>query len=703
MGSPLPSSPAARREPRASGGAAETPPRSAGGPAAGLVLGAAVVGGWVLHDLAAFLARVDARAAREILPGSLVLVAGGAVLGLAASLRPWVRRSLAVLVVVALAALLARGPEGIPTAAYWQPRALLLAVLGLCAARALAGRLGTGYPSMGPLRVGLAVGIACGAYFFVLLRQARQDAAAGAAAPLADLLVRKAPELSTETSVLLAGAGLALLLGLVRRAAPRRMATGALVAACALLVVLEGGRRAEGVRPDLPATAGPASGPNLVLVVLDTVAATHLAPYGYGRVTTPRLDGFAAEEATLYTEARSTSSWTLPSHASLFTGLLPGEHGATHLRTPPGAPRRRGVWPARPLRGDVPTLAERLRERGYRTGAIVANGFALGRQAALDRGFERYDARRGGWLQAHLALAQLAGFSLRSGHYPYRDARSITDLAIEWIDGRRRPEGPFFLFVNYMDAHWPYLPPPPFDRAFGGEQPRDPHAPERELHALLYDRALSYLDHHVGRLLEALRERGLWEGTNVIVTSDHGEAFGEHGFWRHDFALYEELIRVPLYVKPAGGRDVARVETPVTGADVHRLMLGLVGIAAPEAAAPPAPDGLPVVAEWYQQDLEATAQWEELFATLDVERDLITWLEGGRKWIVSSKGDVEAYDLTADPAERAPLVLGEGEIEEARRRALEWWATHIPPTVELQSLDEEGFEHLRALGYMGEG
>ena len=201
----------------------------------------------------------------------------------------------------------------------------------------------------------------------------------------------------------------------------------------------------------------PADAPNLLLIVLDTVRADHLAPYGYHRVTTPRIDAFANERATRYTRARSAGTYTLPSHASLFTGLYPSVHGADH----PRAEGQSGVsrWTLRPalgLRPDVPTLAEVLHEHGWRTAAIVANNVFLHHSFGLDRGFERYDDRDTAWTNEYLALAQYAGFALRTGHLLYRDGDEITAEALRWIDG----EGarPFFLMLNYMDAHAPYMP-----------------------------------------------------------------------------------------------------------------------------------------------------------------------------------------------------------------------------------------------------
>jgi arylsulfatase A-like enzyme len=343
-----------------------------------------------------------------------------------------------------------------------------------------------------------------------------------------------------------------------------------------------------------------------------------------------------------------------------------------------------------PLRPDVPTLAERLADHGYQTAAIVANSVYMAHEFKLDRGFAHYDDRSGAWL-CSLLLVQLAGHLPEIWRSPFRSAEAITDLALRWI-----PDGPgnrpFFLFANYIDAHVPYLPPRPYDTAFSSHKPRDPLKPEKELHSLLYDRELRYLDEHVTRLLRGLDSRSLLDDTVVIVTSDHGEAFGEHQFWTHDHALYEELIRVPLFVKPAKPSPPDVVNDPVTVADVHDLALHEVGLE-PEARAR---DGN-VVAEWFLCPKIGKGR------AVDVQRDLIAWIDGSVKWVVSSKGHVEAYDLDSDPREQRPLQVEPDQVAKAQARAKAWWDAH-PPLVasEVSEVQPEAGtqEHLHNLGYM---
>ena len=352
-------------------------------------------------------------------------------------------------------------------------------------------------------------------------------------------------------------------------------------------------------------------------------------------------------------------------------------------------------WPSQPLRGDVTTLAEELSAQGYQTGAIVANAAYLAHEFGVDRGFEHYDDRDGASLPS-LLLLQLAGFQayLRK---QTRSAETINSLALDWLDARA-PGRPFFLFLNYMDAHAPYIPPPPYDRAFGNRQPRDPLNPKPPIRSLLYDRLLRYLDAQVTLFLQALENRSLLSDTVLIIAADHGEAFGEHGYWQHDRALYEELIRVPLYVKPAGPARPGTSDRPITGPDLYGLILEQLGL-----PVPPRHDDASMIAEWYQSEGITEAEKRRQFATGPVDRDLLAWFDGGLKWIVSSKGDVEAYDLSADPGELHAIELSADRVEQARAHAQAWWKAH-PPVVTAEHAgsapDPAVMERLRNLGYV---
>ena len=332
----------------------------------------------------------------------------------------------------------------------------------------------------------------------------------------------------------------------------------------ALIVV-----RFRGQQIFLSPSAGPnAAGPrnNVVLIMLDTVRADHLSCYGYERSTTPNLDRLAGQ-GVLFQDAVAPTSWTLPSLASVLTGLLPHQHGANWQDALDPHPK---------------TLAEVMKSQGYQTAAFNANAdFGLAGWG-LDKGFDVYaDAHN--WLRHNLAVT-FAGQSLYQtlfqefvsfNEFDHLDAEQINHQVFDWLN--HRSGRPYFLFINYMDAHRPYLPPAPFDRRFG----RIPRRVLRNISGALrdgrlgkpvsaydrqdiidgYDNSLSYLDVQIARLINKLKASRDAAKTFVIVAGDHGESFAEHGTYDHGWNLYREVLHVPLIVTGPGipaGRRVAR-------------------------------------------------------------------------------------------------------------------------------------------------
>jgi arylsulfatase A-like enzyme len=631
------------------------PSASAGG-----LLGVLLVLGWCLHDLAVFLTSGRPAEAAGLVPGWLVALALGGLLGAALSRAP--RLAVFCALVAFAAALLAlQWRASFSSAELLLPREIgLLLTAWLVATR---------------------VGVATGAE--------RRHAGAHTALALGILACVANARLHhtrPDVSAWLAGAAVVVLVaGFLRRASARLAASALALSVVAFRVGTEASSSLALPRPDLapPVAAAAPGARSLVLIVLDTVRADHLGFFGHTRDTTPRIDAFAREHARAYRSARSTSSETIPSHASLFSGLQPKPAQLLY----DGA----GDRPGESFLGHVP-LAERLRESGYRTGAVLSNGM-LAHQRGLDRGFERYDDRPSSFVGPYLALGQLRGRSLLLGHKPYRTGALITDEALAWLDSLE-PREPFLLVVNYMDAHGPYIPEPPYDRFFGEGHPRDPlvnDPAERELYPLLYDRELRYLDDQVGRFLDGLVERGLFDDSVVILTADHGEAFGEHGLWVHGWMLYDELIHVPLFVKPSGARSPATVDEPTSGADVYRIALEELGLE------PPPPVAFATAAEWNHVQSRPDGPFDVPLE--EIQRDVVTWLEGSTKFIVSSKGKVEAYDLARDPDERSPLPLEEAAVEAARRRAEAWWKEYPRLRRAAPKLDADTQRRLEELGY----
>jgi len=376
-----------------------------------------------------------------------------------------------------------------------------------------------------------------------------------------------------------------------------------------------------------------APAPALIVVTLDTVRADHIGAYGYVLPTSPQLDQLAAR-SDRYTRAVSSAPWTLPSHASLFTGLDPSEHGAVSV-DPEG--EGEDAWA---VSSDVPTMAEVLRADGWQTAAFVGNAGYLDARFGLDRGFDLYEKPTARGSEALVPLWQ-------------------------WLDEVRDPARPAFVFLNLMDAHRLYnLAPLPAwprpDRAEPGlldelmvQVTRKGQDPDPELRAAVvrqYDHGIANADAALGALVAGLQARGQMSSATLVVTSDHGEAFGEHGYVEHAFDLYQSQIAVPLVIHRPGQSRGRLVDTPVSSAHLP----GLLAPEHPVLSALPVPEG--VVSEnrfARPRDVGwASRNNEERY--LRVRQALIT---PSRKLIATEGSDeVEIYDLLADPGELSRLA-----------------------------------------------
>lgn len=457
-----------------------------------------------------------------------------------------------------------------------------------------------------------------------------------------------------------------------------------------------------------PAPAARA-GPGVVLVVLDTLRRDHLALYGYARDSMPALGRFA-ENALVFDAAWATSSWTLPSHASMFTGLPPRSHGAHGYR---GDARSGNAYP---LPAELETLAERARAGGVRTGAVVANHFYLSPRYGLDAGFETYwvpSPRRGLVVPGLDALVEhLDPEGVGRVRWPYYRAHEITDRALQWLAARG--DRSFFLFVNYMDAHAPNRAPPTaalpleeeltpaqagfeIERVMEGE-PLPPAVLRHELNE--YDRELARLDGELARLLETLGSEPFAGRTTVIVTADHGEHFGEHDLVDHSRDLWEESLAVPLLI--AGpGIEAGRRAQPVSILGLHATVLEQLGLSAEPGSILGPPPSV-VVAEWYASEHSAhlDPRYRGRF-----DRDLRVYREGAYKLYRDGRGAVALYDLTRDPAEADDLAASRPAVRRRLERGLDAWLAAHPPPVRVREgggaapIDQEQLEQLRALGY----
>jgi len=308
---------------------------------------------------------------------------------------------------------------------------------------------------------------------------------------------------------------------------------------------------------------------NVILLSADALRADHLSCYGYHRETSPVLDEFAAESLR-FANAYSASSHTREAVPALLTGQYPdvAVDSRYHLASD--------------------TVASTLSGEGFATAAFHSNPF-VSRAYGFDRGFDHVDDDL--YLGQHklIALAQRALDKLRNRHYAR--AEEINERSLAWLDSLDAGES-FFLWNHYMDTHGPYEPPGEYatlftDRDVLGREPQSLYQraidrpesitdEERQLLIDLYDGEVRYNDAQIGVLLDALRERGLLEESLVVVTADHGDAFGEHGYYEHPRYLHRELTHVPLFLRPPGS-DSQSVTSPVSTLDIVASIEGATG------------------------------------------------------------------------------------------------------------------------------
>jgi len=413
---------------------------------------------------------------------------------------------------------------------------------------------------------------------------------------------------------------------------------------------------------------------NVLLISIDTLRPDHLGCYGYGRETSPNLDALC-REAVVFDQAISHAPSTLPSHASMLTALLPDHHGASFANR-------------RPLPREVVTLAEVLKDEGYRT-ASFNDGAQIARKWGLDQGFDLYQVNRD-------------------------DADTfdrVVHLALEWLDHEPGRESPFFLFLHTYEVHHPYTPSrenleriqaDPYDGWLGDavevrelnwiDEGRRSVAPaDLEFIRAAYDAEIRSMDRALGRLLAGLRDRGLLESTLVVLTSDHGEEFGEHGKigW-HSHTLFDELLRVPLVVRfPAERWSDRRVQRQVRLIDLAPTVIDALAVPAPE--------------QWQGVSLVRLLRGEEMkpllaASKIDHERDRrVHSLRTGRWKLYRDR----LYDLQRDPEELYDFSSGRLELVEAlKARLAQLTAGGRVGTGEPLQLDPETVERLRALGYL---
>jgi arylsulfatase A-like enzyme len=440
-----------------------------------------------------------------------------------------------------------------------------------------------------------------------------------------------------------------------------------------------------------PRAAGP---PDVLLVVLDTVRADAVPAPSGARFPTPELARLAAE-GTRHAAAFSTSCWTVPAHASLFTGWTAREHATG--------------WESPYLTESAETLAETLARVGYRTAGYSANVW-ISPEFGFDRGFSRF-------LTLSASDRPLAPWPLRAfrGAFARWDATlpfddkggsALTRAALSFLAEEGRPA---FVFVNLLEAHMPYAPPERFLRGLAHDEllgvpqiplagltpETTPSAGDLDAMRLLYAAEVAYDDLLLARLLEPLRRAGRLDDTIVVVASDHGENLGDHPPLDHQLGLWDSLVRVPLIVRyprriAAGRTDEALVSL----ADVRGLILSLATGADP----PPPRDLVPLAYDRPGEILERIRALGVDPAPWDRRLDAVRTAEA--KWIAGSDGARYAFDLSADSGERRNLA-DTGGFETLAARLDAWIAATQPAEREpAKPINDETRRRLRSLGYV---
>jgi arylsulfatase A-like enzyme len=453
----------------------------------------------------------------------------------------------------------------------------------------------------------------------------------------------------------------------------------------------------------------------ILLINIDTLRADHLGAYGYAHNTSPNLDAFA-EESVLFRNAMAPAPWTLPSVATLFTSLYPTVHGALHLSKSAMTSHQPDYTPTAKLADALTTLPEILRDNGFATAAFVRGAYPTSIYG-FKQGFDRFEENQ--------------AYGVRFG----------AEQALAWLD-ERKPDS-FFIYLHTIEVHSPYQPMPPTQRQLkqlGPDERARVLKAAKEEQALyldhdrapsyrgdvsgsieniqnlaeakmevsrsskkrlveLYDRGIGYTDRWLGLLLTSLRERGLLDETIVIVTSDHGEEFWDHGGLDHGHSYYDELLRVPLMMRiPGEGRKVI-VDQVVGLIDVLPTLLDLVGI-----PVLPVAQGRSLRPLWTEGELPA----RPYFAESNHETAGLAMRTERWKLIRSRNAPMQLYDLWDDPNERHNVCKKERETCQQLVGELQAWRSDTllkrdliqPAGAPAAEPDAATVERLRALGYV---
>lgn len=466
-------------------------------------------------------------------------------------------------------------------------------------------------------------------------------------------------------------------------------------------------------------TTEPRPGPvNLVLISIDSLRADHVHGYGYHRETSPTLDRLAAE-GTLFENVVAESSWTLPTHMTMLTGLPAQTHGVEYFS-------------GSQLAESYTTLAEWLGERGYRTYGVFSGPY-LHPIFGFGRGFDSYQSAMGPTVYDDASFDPNVPGSdsgvKETNFMSHRNITShlVTERAIEHLESAG--DDPFFLFLHYFDVHFDYLPPEElwrrFDPDYQGSMTGEMFQENREIHAhmnprdlehliALYDAEILYTDQQIGYLIDALDRNGLSDETLVVVTADHGVEFFEHGDKGHYRTLFDEVLKIPLIVRlPGRVRAGARIGEQVRHLDIMPTLLAYAG----------GTEGEELLAEVGGRSLAGVLEGRENPISLPAISSLRRsgyWASirtPELKYIVNREDarETEAlYDLERDPGEQRPMPTPDaagldatarealGDLRKAllAKESAAFAARMVPEGAEDVELPQRVREELRSLGYI---
>ena len=401
--------------------------------------------------------------------------------------------------------------------------------------------------------------------------------------------------------------------------------------------------------------------PNIVLITLDTTRADHLPCHGYPDVKTPHLDSLA-RKGILFEQCTASSPLTLPSHASMMTGLYPTYHGVR-------------VNGNTALSGEHLTLAELFVQQGYQCGAFIG-AFVLDGRWGLKQGFHHYDDQFDlkKYKQLDLALVQ-------------RPGNEVVDAALSWL--KEQKENPFFAWIHLYDPHTPYEPPEPYFSEYNTGR------------SGLYDGEIAFTDEQVGRCVSWMKENGLYKNTIIAIMGDHGEGLGSHGELAHGYYIYDYAIQVPfLIVTPFEKFQNIRIPSQVRTIDIYPTLLEMVGIGVPEENQG---ESLLDIIFHPNKNKNSYAYSESFSPNIHYGWSPLYSLRNSQyKYIDAPRA--ELYNLSEDPEElnnvkdEIPRIAQ--KFKESLDKVIEQTSSQAP-TLEAANLDQETLQRLAALGYIG--